>query len=1345
MACKYYDITISGIDIADATGNTISPNLNGKVFVKYTDCDGTEQEVGYDTAGTYVDEFCANNDELVLIGFYSNNDFNVTLNSTYSEQGDCSVTCFGYLYNWYAATDVRNISAAGWEVPTISDYQILSNYLGAAGNYVSNVVGGKLKETGLTYWVSPNVGATNEVGFNAIGSGGRTTGFGQLGTTGFFWTRDNPFSATGYLALLSNSNQNFICATTISFLKKDGYGLRLKKITTTLVNGQTGTYVGNDGKTYDTICIGTQEWVSQNLTETKYRDLSPIPNVTTQSTWSGLTTGAYCIYNNDPLNVIGCPELPTPTTLCFEYIGLNYPNPSEVFLCDIDSAPSLYNGKNYWILSDCAQPEQCSYFDIGFVWWNDLTSSWYNSTTLGGTGIYEALSELQNPGDYPIQIPGVYEWTFLPASFCTCCPSIINSNLGSCSEPTPTPTPTPTNTQTPTKTPTQTPTQTQTPTNTVTSSQTPSTTPISCGLGLIKTNSEYYYTDCCGNFISGFNNTGDGLQVSFNYNLPRGGVGKLNVPATASCPSPTPTPTQTVTPTNTATPTITPTNTQTPTPSITPSITPSNSPVARIQNNCDVITLFDMGISCNVIQNPSSPTSLDGIISVNVTGGTAPYSYYWNGNAGPQTLFGVTQGEYEIFVTDFSWPDGGPDYTASTICSLFGPTPTQTPTMTPTPTSTRPIQCVELCMIITDSIRGTTILGPIQFECYGYKNGQFTWFGEWNGKPIYIIWNPINNRWELYSDSEGNQLFNLGSTSLSNYGTIIASTSTNAIPLSAWDVYGGESNTNVTVTTGSCPEYSPLSLNLDATNNSCIGIENCDGSIIANAQGGLAPYDYSINGGITTQQSPSFNNLCPNDYEVIVYDSAGNQQSSVVNIGYNGSPVTYQLSITNFGSPVSSTVPNVSDNLTQTYKIVSVPPIPVGLTISFNLSISNTKTYLGPGNGTIHNTLIITKNSVQQTPTFVSNVPVIGNRPNCSPYLQTGITETNSIILTMSYNDVIEITENSNLILTSPNAGDNRCTTELIQTISSNITQMEVVGNECSTAVGGSRTLLENTITYLPTELEPWTPTDIVCNFRSVNFTSIKGSGEAMPTTVYVPEDGTRMYLPMYGTKKINQYSLSVPHNINSTITFINSGPTLPFYFNGMQMSSDGTKVFVFGNAYEAVIREYTLSVPWDITTMSTSANASLTYPIPGSSTALVGRTPSFNRDGTKIYATYYISFGGPNPNIAADVVWELSTPYSLSSAGTPITNNITSSISSITGNMYFENGTNKYFTAVGNGLPQVAVFENGITNNDLYGVNNDCLFVSPDCQDNIHIYDSLRSSGSPFVWTLRQSKTGLL
>jgi uncharacterized protein (TIGR02145 family) len=218
--------------------------------------------------------------------------------------------CFGYLYNWYAATDVRNIGAIGWEVPTISDYQVLADYLGAAGNYLSNTVGGKLKVTGLTYWISPNLGATNEVGFNGVGSAGRTLGgFSTLGANGNLWTRDNPFAISGYLGQLYSNDQRFACVNNTSYPKYHGYSLRLKKITTTLSNGQTGTYVGNDGKTYTTICIGTQEWLSQNLTETKYRDLTDIPNVSDQSTWDGLTTGAYCVH--DTLDVNGC-SFPTP-------------------------------------------------------------------------------------------------------------------------------------------------------------------------------------------------------------------------------------------------------------------------------------------------------------------------------------------------------------------------------------------------------------------------------------------------------------------------------------------------------------------------------------------------------------------------------------------------------------------------------------------------------------------------------------------------------------------------------------------------------------------------------------------------------------------------------------------------------------------------------------------------------------------------------------------------------------------------------------------------------------------------------------------------------------------------
>jgi len=608
-----------------------------------------------------------------------------------------------------------------------------------------------------------------------------------------------------------------------------------------------------------------------------------------------------------------------------------------------------------------------------------------------------------------------------------------------------------------------------------------------CGLGVIKFRTEYYYTDCCGVFISGYNDSGIDLIVSLNYDLAFAGVALLNQATSTSCPTPTPTPTPTNTPTNTQTPTPTPTNTSTPTPSITPSVTPSNSPVTRLQNSCDVVTLFDMGITCNVIQQPSSPTSLDGIISVNVTGGTAPYSYFWSGGQRTQTLFGVPQGTYEVVVTDFRWPDGAidgtPDFTASTICSLVGPSPTSTPTMTPTPSSTPPPQCVEVCMVITNP-RGGTIFGPAQFTCNGIINGEFSWVSTNTGKLIYIIWNPDTQRFTLYQDDTTTTLFLLN-------GSIVATSVQTTIPLAGWQFYGGASTGNITVTSGACPEYPPLAISIISNDNSCQNIVNCDGSIIVTASGGLEPYEYSLNGGISTQLSPSFNNLCPNNYIVTVYDSLGNSQSSNVTIGFIDSPVTYQLSVVDFGTPITSGIPNVSNNLTKTYKIQSIPPIPIGTSISFNLIFSNTKTYQGPGSGTINNTFVVSKNGTPQTPTLVPNTPVITNRPNCSPNTQTGITQTNSVILTMTSGDDIQIINSSELNLTNPQgSAQTNCTTTLSQSITSNITQISVIGNECATSVGSSRNVLENSISYVPTV----TPPNLPCFGYLYNFFAVTGS-----------------------------------------------------------------------------------------------------------------------------------------------------------------------------------------------------------------------------------------------------------
>lgn len=199
---------------------------------------------------------------------------------------------YGLLYNWYAVTSVSGITSNGWHVPTEAEVNTLITYLGG-----SSVAGGKLKESGFLYWNSPNTGGNNSSRFN-----GRAAGFRDSAST--FTQMKNILSLRVSDGSGSNGRDCYMFQLSASIIfestsKKIGYSLRIIKDTTTLTNGQSGIYVGNDGKVYRTICIGGQEWIADNLAETMYRGGIFIPEVTVGATWSGLTTEGMCAYLNN--------------------------------------------------------------------------------------------------------------------------------------------------------------------------------------------------------------------------------------------------------------------------------------------------------------------------------------------------------------------------------------------------------------------------------------------------------------------------------------------------------------------------------------------------------------------------------------------------------------------------------------------------------------------------------------------------------------------------------------------------------------------------------------------------------------------------------------------------------------------------------------------------------------------------------------------------------------------------------------------------------------------------------------------------------------------------------------
>lgn len=193
------------------------------------------------TDGTAIDAFAGTYTDFATNYTYVNNDANNT-------------AAYGLLYSYcafvnQAGTTQKNLLPDGWKVPSLSDWQTLSLYLGgvelAAGNFSAvaggySIAGGKLKST--TNWTSPNTDATNSSGFSAVPAGdcNSTSGYTAFGTEAHYWVPDLVGTASQggrKYVILSNTTGDVIRN---QFRNSNLLSLRLMKdVTTSDVSPET--------------------------------------------------------------------------------------------------------------------------------------------------------------------------------------------------------------------------------------------------------------------------------------------------------------------------------------------------------------------------------------------------------------------------------------------------------------------------------------------------------------------------------------------------------------------------------------------------------------------------------------------------------------------------------------------------------------------------------------------------------------------------------------------------------------------------------------------------------------------------------------------------------------------------------------------------------------------------------------------------------------------------------------------------------------------------------------------------------------------------------------------------
>ena len=269
-------------------------------------------------------------------------------------------------------------------------------------------------------------------------------------------------------------------------------------------------------------------------------------------------------------------------------------------------------------------------------------------------------------------------------------------------------------------------------------------------------------------------------------------------------------------------------------------------------------------------------------------------------------------------------------------------------------------------------------------------------------------------------------------------------------PILEWFPLGVTLGTLI-VSSGACEESIAFLLDTSVSQPSCI----CDGQITLNPSGGQPPYEYSINNGVTYDNSNIYTELCPGIYSVSVKDSLGNIINDSITLNQFLPQTSYFVNL----STTSQVITNNSSEYHRLFQttLSVTPPLPVGVTI--DAEIIHTGVWANtrkPGYSNLVRTVDLTKNGTSISPlsgimgSFLPASPQCGGINNTVQF-QTITNTWSSVIIGNGDNVIIDIDSR----LTYPIPANNGCD---YGTDSNDITigSLRINGCECCTVVNNN-------------------------------------------------------------------------------------------------------------------------------------------------------------------------------------------------------------------------------------------------------------------------------------------------